>query len=53
MKEVDVALDNFIRLLHAVVHGASLREEAEKSFVSYVGSGAENLLVKFDKMVEE
>ena len=46
-------MKSFIRLLHAVVHGASLRNEVEKAFIEYVGSNGNNLLKKFDKMVEE
>jgi len=53
VKEVFDAMTSFIRLFHAVVRGASLKDEAEKSFVDYTGSNGKDMLGKFDKMVEE
>lgn len=44
-------MENFIRLLYSIVHGASLKDEAEKAFIEYVGADGKSKLEKFDKMV--
>ena len=46
------AMDNFIRVLYSVVHGASLKDEAEKAFISFLGADGKSKLEKLDKMVE-
>ena len=45
-------MNSYIRVLHAVVRGASLKEEAEKALIQHIGAPGKAMIGKFDKAVE-